>query len=127
MPARSAATTWFRMRAKRGETMTVGPPAPAEERSGDEVHRRLAPAGPLDDQRPSVSDDEGFDGIPLILPQTGVIPRQCTKELLGLRAKGRTVCDGHRGNRTPEVYRRIGRAPGFTLRPRRGGSPRGCR
>src|ERR1035437_9872057 len=98
--------------------------ASTEERRGDEVHGRLAPAGPLDDQRPSVSDDEGIDCIPRVLPQTGVIPRQCAKELLGLRAKIRAVCDAHRGNRTPEVCRRIGRAPGFTIRPRRQGSPR---
>ena len=53
MPARAAASTWLRISASSGDTITVGPaPAAAQQRGGHEVHRRLAPAGALHDQRP---------------------------------------------------------------------------
>ena len=40
----------------------------AQERSGQEVDSRLAPAGPLHDQSWSTIDDEGLDRLPLVVP-----------------------------------------------------------
>ena len=49
-PDRSAAATWSRIRASSGEMTSVGPEAlRAAQPGGDPVHRRLAPAGALDD------------------------------------------------------------------------------
>ena len=72
MPARSAAAIWLRISASSGETITVGPaPCGAQQRGGDEVDRRLAPAGALHDQRPAPVDDQRLDRRPLVVAQRG--------------------------------------------------------
>ena len=70
MPARAAASTWLRISASSGETITVGPAAAlAQQRGGHEVHRRLAPAGALHDQRPALLGHQRLDRPPLVLAQ----------------------------------------------------------
>ena len=84
MPARAAASTWLRISASSGETMTVGPgPGRAQQRGRDEVHGRLAPAGPLHHQRPPLLGDEGADRRPLVVPQPRVLARQRPQVPLG--------------------------------------------
>ena len=62
MPARSAAAIWLRISASSGEMITVGPaPCGAQQQRGDEVDRRLAPAGALHDQRPPPVDHQRLD------------------------------------------------------------------
>ena len=74
MPARSAAATWLRISASSGETITRRPGAVrAQQRGGDEVHRRLAPAGALHHQRPPAVDRQRLDRGPLVLAQLGVV------------------------------------------------------
>src|SRR5690606_28022901 len=46
----------------------------AEERGGDEVHGRLAPAGALDHEGTAAVDDERLDRAPLVRPEPGVGP-----------------------------------------------------
>ena len=87
MPARAAASTWLRISASSGETITVGPGAPrAQQRGRDEVHRRLAPPGPLDHQRPPPLRDQGVDRRPLVVPQPRVLTREGPQMSLGCRA-----------------------------------------
>ena len=75
MPARAAAATWSRISASSGLTSSVGPaPAAAQEGGGDEVDRRLAPAGALHDQRPLRALDQRGDGGVLPLAEDRVGP-----------------------------------------------------
>jgi hypothetical protein len=60
----------------------------AQQLGGDEVHRRLAPAGALYDQRPAPVYDEGLDGGPLVVAQRGVRTGQLLEDGLGLLARG---------------------------------------
>ena len=65
IPARPAASTWLRIRASSGDTITVGPaPRPRRRAGRDEVHGRLAPAGALDDERPPPAGDQCLDRPP---------------------------------------------------------------
>src|SRR6266536_50204 len=64
MPARPAASIWFRISASSGETMTAG----------------AAPAG---DQRP--------DRCPLVIPEARIRPGQRPQAALGLLAQARIV------------------------------------
>ena len=74
MPARSAAAIWLRISASSGETITVGPaPCGAQQRGGDEVDRRLAPAGALHDQGAAALDGERLDRGPLVLAERDVV------------------------------------------------------
>ena len=61
MPARSAAAIWLRIRASSGEMITVGPaPSARSSSGGDEVDRRLTPAGALHHQRAAPVDGQGL-------------------------------------------------------------------
>ncbi len=72
IPALTADSTWLRMSASSGETMTVGLRARRpQQRRGDEVHRRLAPTGALHHQGPSAVRDQRLDRPPLVLAQPG--------------------------------------------------------
>ncbi len=46
----------------------------AQQQGGHEVHRRLAPAGPLHHQRATLVDRERRDRRPLVVVQDGVVP-----------------------------------------------------
>ena len=86
-PARSAAATWLRISASSGDTITVGPrPRGAQQLGGDEVHRRLAPAGALHDQRPPTVHHQRLDGRPLVVAQNGVRTGQLFEDCLGTLA-----------------------------------------
>ena len=73
MPARAAASTWLRISASSGETITRGTGAarPQQHRR-DEVHRGLAPAGALHHQSPPPLRDEHVDCLPLVVTQDRV-------------------------------------------------------
>ena len=97
MPARSAAAIWLRISASSGETITVGPaPCGAQQQRGDEVDRRLAPAGALHDQRPAPVDGQRLDRRPLVVAQRGVVAADERRQV-GLGASRRTSVVGRRG------------------------------
>ena len=97
MPARSAAAIWLRISASSGEMITVGPaPRPAQQGGGDEVDRRLAPAGALDDEGPAPVDDQRLDRRPLVVAEPGVVvPHERAQVLLGGGAEGGRVGERH--------------------------------
>ena len=70
--------------------------AGAQERGGDEVDGRLAPAGALDNEGPPAVLDEGADGGPLVPTKARVVPGERPQVCLGL------VLQGH-GRCTPDI------------------------
>ena len=63
---------------------------PAQQRGGDEVDRRLAPAGLLYDEHPALLHHERLDRSPLVVVQPGVVASdQGAQVLLGLVAGAR--------------------------------------
>jgi hypothetical protein len=74
-------------------------PGVAQEPGGQEVHRRLAPAGPLDDQHPPAVGGDGGDGRELIGAGDGVRAGQLAQQLGDPLGDGRSVEeDGHLGS-----------------------------
>ena len=65
-----------------GRPHAAGP----QQRCGDEVDRRLSPAGALHDQRPAALGDERLDGGPLILAEPGRRPGQGAQAALRVLA-----------------------------------------
>ncbi len=58
-------------REERGDDHGGAGAVRPQQRGGDEVHRRLAPAGALHHQRPPLVRHEGLDRPPLVLAQPG--------------------------------------------------------
>jgi hypothetical protein len=71
---------------RRDDDRRAGAAGP-QQRGRDEVHRRLAPAGPLDHQRSAPLRDEGADRRPLVVPQPRVLAGEGPQVLLGRRAQ----------------------------------------
>ena len=96
MPARAAASTWLRISASSGETITVGPlPALAQQRRRDEVDRGLAPARALHDQGAALVGDQCLDRPPLVLAQPGRargVPDEAGQDGIGC---GTQICVAH--------------------------------
>jgi len=70
----------------------------AQQGGGDEVHRRLAPAGPLHDQRPRLIGHQRADGAPLVLAQPGTLAGQRAQQLF--RPLPQAPLVNHADNRT---------------------------
>ena len=66
-------------------------PVAPQQRGGDEVDRRLAPAGALHHQRPAPVDDQRLDRRPLVARAAGRRGRRAAQHLLGAIAQGHLV------------------------------------
>jgi hypothetical protein len=70
----------------------------AQQSGGDEVHRALAPAGPLDDEGPAALGDQRVDRLPLAGAEGGVgTGREAAEQLLGLVPQGHPAGCSSRG------------------------------
>ena len=58
-------------RQQRGDNDGRSGTTPPQQGGRHEIHGRLSPARPLDDQSPPSLCDEGFDGAPLVGAQPG--------------------------------------------------------
>ena len=80
---------------RRDDHGRSGPGGP-EQGGGDEVDRRLAPAGALDHQRPPPVDDQRLDRGPLVVAEPGVVVTdERTQLLLGGGAERGQVGERH--------------------------------
>ena len=69
-PSRPAIAIWLRIRASSGLMISVGPwPVVAADPRGDPVDEALAPAGPLDDERPLAVLGDRLDRLALALAE----------------------------------------------------------
>ena len=101
-PSLRAASIWLRISASSGETINVGPAARAafpQQRGRHEVHRRLAPAGPLHAEDARTILDEIAHRVELVLAELRLRTGECLKVLLGAGVDGgahvlSTVGDG---------------------------------
>lgn len=78
----------------------------AQQRCRHEIHRGLAPPGPLDDQGSAPVGDEGLDGPPLVLAQPGCaggVPDQTGEYGVGRGPELCAVCVGH-APMQPDAY-----------------------
>ena len=141
MPARSAAATWSRMRASSGRDDDRRPGAlGAPQGRGDEVDRRLAPPGALDDEHPAALADERLDRLELALAEVGVVApdeaAQRRRRALGeARVDGRGAVGGRvrhgasnlcaAADTTDRVVHSLGVSATRGRRRRRGRRPRG--
>lgn len=89
-------------REERGDDHRGTASGLAQQGRRHEVHRGLAPPGPLHHQRPSLVRDERLDGPPLVRPQSrraGRVSDETGEYGIGggseARAVGETVCVGH--------------------------------
>ncbi len=74
-------------REQRGDDHRRPGAAGSQQRGRGEVDGRLAPAGPLDDQRANVVGYERPDGRPLVLAEACGRASQCAQPSLGLLAE----------------------------------------
>jgi len=94
-----------------------------QQRRGDEVHGRLAPAGPLHHQYAPALDDERLDRGPLVVAQPRVLPGERPQPRFGLLAQRLTV-DVHRGEAGPVCEGPVRHRPRILFRVRLAGERR---
>ena len=111
IPARPAASTWLRISASSGDTITVGPAPRARSSAVATKYTADFPSGALHHQRPAPGGDQGADRRPLVVAQRCALAGQRTQVPFSLFAQALVVLLRYRS-----VY--VGHAPIATRRVR---------